>query len=605
MFALAVTVSVVVSAGSVAADAGYSDLDGAGPHRAGIEELAELGVLEGTDCAPGEFCPSAPLERWVMAVWLVRVLDRANPDPFANRFTDVDSDEWWPPYVERLAVLGVTAGCDTSPLRYCPTESVTRSQMATFLTRAFGLEPAPPFGFADTEGDYHIASIDALAAAGITVGCATGPLRYCPNASVTRAQMATFLTRAIAGAAVTVELHSQTSRTVSGSFQVVITFAKPVTGLGIEDVEVVNGRATTLTGSGTGYELTVAPAAEGSVVVRLPEGVAHDRAGNPNRPSPRLVRTFAADTRRDRPGLDVWNREEVVAAYNQEFARAEPEWGYTGNLNECAAGTTSQVFRDSIAQRVNWFRTMAGLHAITENPALSATAQNKALIILAEGRLSHSPGPDWACYRDIDQPGGENIGLRVAGISGVDEYIRDTGDHNLAVGHRTQILSPFATQIGTGNVRGAGSHQLANAMHLRYDWERDPSVREERGFVAWPPAGYVPAGVVWGRWSFSKQQIQTDVTRSGNTTYIRSYLSQPDFSQATVSVTDHNGPVETTIIHHDTALVWAVRGDTQSDLLPEPTNEDHCYTVTISGIRENGVVHTPYQYAVCVIGTTH
>ena len=601
--ALALAASVVGSAGSVAADARYSDLDGAGPHRAGIEELAESGVLEGTDCAPGEFCPGEPLERWVMAVWLVRVLERVDPDPSANRFTDVDGDEWWAPYVERLAVLGVTAGCATNPLRYCPNESVTRAQMATFLTRAFGLEPGPPSGFADTGANTHAAGIDALAAAGVTAGCATGPVRYCPNASVTRAQMATFLTRAIAKAAVEVELHSPAPRTVSGSFEVVITLAKPVTGLGIEDVEVVNGRATGLTGSGAEYEVTVAPAAEGTVVVRLPDGVTQDSAGNPNRASARLVRTFATAPRQDRPGLDVWDRADVVAAYGAEFGRVEPEWGFTGNVNECAAGTTGQAFRGSIVQRVNWYREMAGLHPIIENPSLSATAQDKALIMLAEGRLSHSPDPGWACYRTIDEPGGENLGLGVAGIAGVDEYIRDTGDHNLAVGHRTQILSPFVTQIGTGNVRGAGSHQLANAMHLRYDWERDPSVREERGFVAWPPAGYVPAGVVWGRWSFTKQHIQTDTTRSGNTTYIRRSLSQPDFSRATVTVTDHDGPVETVIIHHDTALVWAMRGDTRSDLLPEPTNGDHCYTVTISGIRESGARHTPYQYAVCVIGT--
>lgn len=38
--------------------------------------------------------------------------------------------------MERLAVLGVTAGCATGPARYCPDESVTRAQMATFLTRA-------------------------------------------------------------------------------------------------------------------------------------------------------------------------------------------------------------------------------------------------------------------------------------------------------------------------------------------------------------------------------------------------------------------------------------------------------------------------------------
>ena len=69
--------------------------------------------------------------------------------------------------------------------------------MATFLTRALRLPEASSAGFSDTEGNTHESNIDALAAEGITVGCATEPLRYCPNNSVTRAQMATFLSRAL------------------------------------------------------------------------------------------------------------------------------------------------------------------------------------------------------------------------------------------------------------------------------------------------------------------------------------------------------------------------------------------------------------------------
>ena len=601
LVALLLAVSVVGSAGSVAADAGFADLDEAGPHRVGVEDLAELGVLEGTDCAPGQFCPSDPLERWVMAVWLVRVLDGENPGSSATRFADVDPDEWWAPYVERLAVLGVTAGCDTDPVRYCPDDSVTRAQMATFLTRAFDLDAGPPFGFVDIEGNAHTPSINALAAAGVTAGCGTGPVRYCPDDSVTRAQMATFLTRAMNRAALSVEIESPTSRTVSAPFVVGITFSRQMNAFGVADVEVVNGRATRLTGSGSEYEITVVPAAEGSVVVWIPEAIAHDGAGSPNKPSPRLVRTYTTAQQRDRPGLDIWDRAAVLAAHSKEFERVEPEWGYTGDVTECVAGTTSKEFRDSVVQRVNWYRHMAGLDPVTENPALSATAQEKALIMLAEGRLSHFPTSDWACYRTIDLPGGENLSLGVAGVGGVDGYMQDAGDHNLAVGHRIQILSPLVTEIGTGNVRSSGRFGAANAMHLGYDWDLDPTVREERGFVAWPPAGYVPADVVWGRWSFSKQWIATEVTRSGNVTYTRLFLTQPDFSRATVTVTDHDGPVETEIIHRDTALVWAMHGDTNSALLPEPTDGDHCYTLTISNVEEDdGAVQAPYQYAVCV-----
>ena len=64
--------------------------------------------------------------------------------------------------------------------------------------RAFQLPPAQsPVGFGDIEGNLHAANIDALAAAGVTAGCSTDPLLYCPDDPVTRAQMAAFLHRAL------------------------------------------------------------------------------------------------------------------------------------------------------------------------------------------------------------------------------------------------------------------------------------------------------------------------------------------------------------------------------------------------------------------------
>lgn len=166
-------------------------------HAASIEQLAAEGVFDGTGCEKGGFCPGEPLERWVMAVWLVRILDGRNPEPGqSSRFVDVETGVWWESYVERLAELEVTAGCSTAPARYCPSEFVTRAQMAAFFKRAYSLAYARSWGFVDTGGNRHETSIDALYAAGITAGCATGPLRYCPNKPVTRAQMATFLVRA-------------------------------------------------------------------------------------------------------------------------------------------------------------------------------------------------------------------------------------------------------------------------------------------------------------------------------------------------------------------------------------------------------------------------
>ena len=186
------------SADAQSAGAGYFSDDDGSVHEPALDALASRGVLAGIECGDGLICPGDPLKRWEMAVWLVRVVDGAEPGAADNpSFSDVDYDAWWAPFVERLFEMGVTVGCRRDPLQYCPDGSVTRAQMATFLKRAFDLEPAPAAGFTDVSGGTHGANIDALAAAGAIVGCSRDPLRYCPTRSVTRAQMATFLARAL------------------------------------------------------------------------------------------------------------------------------------------------------------------------------------------------------------------------------------------------------------------------------------------------------------------------------------------------------------------------------------------------------------------------
>ena len=162
-----------------------------------VEALRDDGVLEGTECSsPGLFCPGEPIPRWLVAVWLVRVVDGQDPEPVdVSRFADVDASQWWAAHVQRLAELGITVGCAREPAQYCPDDPVTRAQMATFLKRAFVLDPAVSRGFADTDGSVHEAAIDALHAAGITMGCSTEPLRFCPNQATTRGQMVLFLER--------------------------------------------------------------------------------------------------------------------------------------------------------------------------------------------------------------------------------------------------------------------------------------------------------------------------------------------------------------------------------------------------------------------------
>ena len=183
----------------------YDDVSLDNAHYDNIARLKAAGILDRTDCASGKFCPNEPLSRRTIAVWMVRVLDGDQAPDFVDpnavetsRFADIEASEPESLFIERLSDLRVTAGCATKPWRYCPDMSVSRGQMASFLARAFGLGGADDAGFIDvSEDNAHYDTINMLAASGITAGCSSTPKRYCPNLPTTRAQMTSFLSRAI------------------------------------------------------------------------------------------------------------------------------------------------------------------------------------------------------------------------------------------------------------------------------------------------------------------------------------------------------------------------------------------------------------------------
>jgi hypothetical protein len=121
--------------------------------------------------------------------------------PLSATFIDVPVVYWAWQYIERLYNAGITSGCVTNPLQYCPEGTVTRAQMAVFLERGMnGSSYSPPpvagsTGFGDVSPDYWAGPwIKQLAADEVTAGCGSG--NYCPESPVTRGQMAVFLLRA-------------------------------------------------------------------------------------------------------------------------------------------------------------------------------------------------------------------------------------------------------------------------------------------------------------------------------------------------------------------------------------------------------------------------
>ena len=117
---------------------------------------------------------------------------------FVNSFLDILPTDWYWAAVESLVSSGITDGCGDG--NFCPIMATPRAQMAVLLLRAkYGSDytPAPAVGlFADLDPDYWAFNwIEALYGEGFTAGCSEDPLQYCPESSVTRAEMAVFLLR--------------------------------------------------------------------------------------------------------------------------------------------------------------------------------------------------------------------------------------------------------------------------------------------------------------------------------------------------------------------------------------------------------------------------
>jgi hypothetical protein len=166
-----------------------------------VERLYLAGITGGCGVNPLIYCPDNPVTRAQMAVFLLRGIHGASYNPpiaSGTVFSDVPASNLFAPWIEQLAKEGITAGCGDGST-YCPDQPVTRAQMAVFLLKSkYGASHVAPAitdtGFGDVPVSYWAARwIKELANEGITAGCGNG--NYCPENSVTRAEMAVFLVK--------------------------------------------------------------------------------------------------------------------------------------------------------------------------------------------------------------------------------------------------------------------------------------------------------------------------------------------------------------------------------------------------------------------------
>ena len=161
-----------------------------------VERVFRRAVTSG--CGAGNYCPDAAVSREQMAVFLLRAREGGGYVPAAcvtPTFADVPCSSGFARWIEELVRRGVTGGCGGG--NYCPTSPVTREQMAVFLLRTqLGPTYVPPVCTTATFTDVPCGGgfapwIYDLVARRITGGC--GATTYCPAQAATRGQMSVFL----------------------------------------------------------------------------------------------------------------------------------------------------------------------------------------------------------------------------------------------------------------------------------------------------------------------------------------------------------------------------------------------------------------------------
>lgn len=175
-------------------------------------------VKAGYDCTTGEVKDYLP-EYWEEAVSVEDATELIISDTtttiigidftlqaLSPTFTDVSVEDPMYPYIEALYNAGYTSGCSVDPLMYCPDAIMDRAMAAVFMLRGqFGAEYTPnptPSGILKddwSQGVWAEKWAEAMYTEGLSAGCSTNPLKYCPWVQLNRQEASVFGLRMMHG----------------------------------------------------------------------------------------------------------------------------------------------------------------------------------------------------------------------------------------------------------------------------------------------------------------------------------------------------------------------------------------------------------------------
>ena len=164
-----------------------------------IQVMAAKGAVQGR--AEGQFVPRDNVTRAEFAKMLVRAMNLEN-NSATHSFSDVNSGDWFAPYVAAAADLGIING--RSATSFAPNALITRAEMATMLARTLSITHELE-AISDVDGALAAfidgASIHSTLRSGVALAASKELIigyqgNFMPNDNATRAEAAVMVYRA-------------------------------------------------------------------------------------------------------------------------------------------------------------------------------------------------------------------------------------------------------------------------------------------------------------------------------------------------------------------------------------------------------------------------
>ncbi|MDF7799263.1 discoidin domain-containing protein [Pontiellaceae bacterium B1224] len=181
-------------------------------------------------------------------------------------------------------------------------------------------------------------------------------------------------------------ISSSAGATVAGNFTIDILFSESVTGLTADDLSVVNGTASAVSGLGSSWSATITPTSSGDVSIALPADTVSDSDGHGNIASAIWQTTYVAPgSEQPVPTLST-TTNKVFGNYTVQVDFSEPVTGLTASdfyvINATVVSVTGSGASYSVEVSPNF-----GGDVILSLPANSVMDMNDGLQNIASDAL--------------------------------------------------------------------------------------------------------------------------------------------------------------------------------------------------------------------------